>query len=161
MPDLDNRSMSEPRDIGRAIGDGNADWFATLGADGHDSATEPGNPNIVYAETSFSPSDFRRHGLVPQDIAMAIRAGLDRVDGVKVSLIVDLVRDRAPEGAAQTLAAIEQAVADGCLQTRGGAVDRRRDLVQAALQHRQQRRGFRQFAVAGADPAPHVEGADD
>jgi adenosine deaminase len=38
---------------------------------------------------------------------MAIRAGLDRVDGVEVPLIVDLVRDRGPEGAAQTLAAIK------------------------------------------------------
>lgn len=29
----------------------NADWYVTLGADGHQSATEPGNPNIMYAET--------------------------------------------------------------------------------------------------------------
>lgn len=29
----------------------NSDWYVTLGADGHQSATEPGNPNIMYAET--------------------------------------------------------------------------------------------------------------
>ncbi len=29
----------------------NADWFNILGADGHQTATEPGNPGIVYAET--------------------------------------------------------------------------------------------------------------
>jgi DEAD/DEAH box helicase domain-containing protein len=26
--------LSEPQDIGRAVGDGNADWFATVGANG-------------------------------------------------------------------------------------------------------------------------------
>ncbi len=29
----------------------NADWFKTLGADGHESATEPGNPDLIYAST--------------------------------------------------------------------------------------------------------------
>jgi DEAD/DEAH box helicase domain-containing protein len=28
------RMLSEPQDIGRAVGDGNADWFATVGTDG-------------------------------------------------------------------------------------------------------------------------------
>ena len=28
------RMLSEPRDIGRAVGDGNAEWFATVGANG-------------------------------------------------------------------------------------------------------------------------------
>ena len=27
----------------------NSDWFIVLGGDGHQPATEPGNPNIVYA----------------------------------------------------------------------------------------------------------------
>ena len=26
----------------------NSDWFIILGGDGHQLATEPGNPNIVY-----------------------------------------------------------------------------------------------------------------
>ncbi len=64
--------------------------------------------NIVYVEAFFSPSDFRDHGLDPQGIATAIRAGLDRVDGVEVALIVDLVRDRGPEGSARTLASIKE-----------------------------------------------------
>jgi len=67
--------------------------------------------NIVYVESFFSPSDFRNHGLDPQGIALAIRTGLDRVDGVRVPLIVDLVRDRGPEGTARTFAAIQE-VAD-------------------------------------------------
>jgi adenosine deaminase len=64
--------------------------------------------NIVYAETFFSPSDFRHHNLDPQKLAIAIRAGLDRVPEVEIPLIVDLVRDRGPEGTARTLAAITE-----------------------------------------------------
>lgn len=67
--------------------------------------------NIVYAESFFSPSDFRHHHLDPQELAVAIRAGLDRVPEVEVPLIVDLVRDRGPAGTARTLAAITE-VAD-------------------------------------------------
>jgi photosystem II stability/assembly factor-like uncharacterized protein len=45
----DNGSNGGPS---RTENDGirNRDFFKTLGADGHDSATEPGNPNIVYGE---------------------------------------------------------------------------------------------------------------
>ncbi len=67
--------------------------------------------NIVYVEAFFSPSDFRHHDLDPRRIALAIRTGLDRVDGVEVPLIVDLVRDRGPEGTARTFASIKD-VAD-------------------------------------------------
>lgn len=64
--------------------------------------------NILYAESFFSPSDFRAHQLDPQRLALAIRAGLDRVPEVEVPLIVDLVRDRGPEGTARTLAAVTE-----------------------------------------------------
>ena len=64
--------------------------------------------NIVYAESFFSPSDFRRQGLRPQELALAIRAGLDRVPEIEVPLIVDLVRDRGSDGTARTLAAITE-----------------------------------------------------
>jgi adenosine deaminase len=64
--------------------------------------------NIVYAEAFFSPSDFRDHGLDPGGLAKAIRTGLDRVPGVEVALIVDLVRDRGPASAATTFAAISE-----------------------------------------------------
>ena len=47
----DNGSNGGPSRTTFDTGIRNADWSATLGADGHDSATEPGNPNIVYAET--------------------------------------------------------------------------------------------------------------
>jgi adenosine deaminase len=68
--------------------------------------------NIFYAETFFSPSDFRHHRLDPRELALAIRSGLDRVRDVEVALIVDLVRDRGPSGTAETLAAIREVSAE-------------------------------------------------
>lgn len=47
----DNGSHGGPSRTPNRHGIRNADWFKTLGADGHQSATEPGNPNITYAET--------------------------------------------------------------------------------------------------------------
>jgi len=47
----DNGSHGGPSRTDAGDGIRNADWFKILGADGHQPATEPGNPNIVYAET--------------------------------------------------------------------------------------------------------------
>ena len=47
----DNGSHGGPSRTDAEHGISNQDWFKTLGADGHQSATEPGNPNIMYAET--------------------------------------------------------------------------------------------------------------
>ncbi len=47
----DNGSHGGPSRTDTYHGIRNADWYKTLGADGHQSATEPGNPNITYAET--------------------------------------------------------------------------------------------------------------
>jgi len=47
----DNGSLGGPSRTTSSAGITNADWYKTLFADGHDSATEPGNPNIIYAET--------------------------------------------------------------------------------------------------------------
>ncbi|MEL6672010.1 MAG: glycosyl hydrolase [Bacteroidota bacterium] len=47
----DNGSHGGPSRTDNVHGIRNADWYKTLGADGHQSATEPGNPNIMYAET--------------------------------------------------------------------------------------------------------------
>ncbi len=62
--------------------------------------------NIVYAEASFSPTDFARHGLTPQELGLAIRRGLDQVDGTQVTLNCDLVRDVGPSRAERTLTAV-------------------------------------------------------
>jgi len=47
----DNGSHGGPSRTDNVHGIRNADWYKTLGADGHQSATEPGNINIMYAET--------------------------------------------------------------------------------------------------------------
>lgn len=46
----DNGSQMGPSRTANRDGIRNADWHKTLGADGYDTATEPGNPNIFYAE---------------------------------------------------------------------------------------------------------------
>jgi photosystem II stability/assembly factor-like uncharacterized protein len=46
----DNNSLGGPSRTDSRHGISNADWFVTLGGDGHQSAIEPGNPNIFYAE---------------------------------------------------------------------------------------------------------------
>ncbi len=47
----DNGSHGGPSRTDTEHGIRHADWIKTLGADGHQSATEPGNPKITYAET--------------------------------------------------------------------------------------------------------------
>ncbi|WOE74695.1 VPS10 domain-containing protein [Alterisphingorhabdus coralli] len=46
----DNNSQGGPSRTDNRHGIRNDDWFITLFADGHQSATEPGNPDIMYAE---------------------------------------------------------------------------------------------------------------
>ncbi|QKX06752.1 glycosyl hydrolase [Aquimarina sp. TRL1] len=46
----DNGSHGGPSQTTAYSGISNSDWWKTLGADGHQSATEPGNPNITYGE---------------------------------------------------------------------------------------------------------------
>lgn len=71
--------------------------------------------NVLYAEAFFSPADFSRHGLVTQEIAAAIRGGLDRVPEVEVALIADLVRDHGADRAAVTLGEAEEARGEGII----------------------------------------------
>ncbi|MDJ0642674.1 MAG: glycosyl hydrolase [Erythrobacter sp.] len=46
----DNNSQGGPSRTDNRHGIRNDDWFITLFADGHQSATEPGNPNVMYAQ---------------------------------------------------------------------------------------------------------------
>ncbi len=46
----DNNSQGGPSRTDNRHGIRNSDWFITLFADGHQSATEPGNPDIMYAQ---------------------------------------------------------------------------------------------------------------
>jgi adenosine deaminase len=64
--------------------------------------------NILYAEAHYSPSDFFEQGLDIREITRAVRSGLDRVKGIEVALIADLIRDLGPESAARTLQAVKE-----------------------------------------------------
>ncbi|MCB0747923.1 MAG: glycosyl hydrolase, partial [Ignavibacteriae bacterium] len=46
----DNSTQGGPSRTDNVHGIRNSDWFLTLFADGHQPATEPGNPNIIYSE---------------------------------------------------------------------------------------------------------------
>ncbi|MEO0576086.1 MAG: glycosyl hydrolase [Pseudomonadota bacterium] len=46
----DNNSQGGPSRTDNRHGIRNSDWFITLFADGHQSAIEPGNPNIMYSQ---------------------------------------------------------------------------------------------------------------
>jgi len=46
----DNNTQTGPSRTVRSAGITNSDWEVILGGDGHQPATEPGNPNIVYAQ---------------------------------------------------------------------------------------------------------------
>jgi adenosine deaminase len=70
----------------------------------HDLARQ----NIRYVEAFFSPADFFRHGLRTQELAVAIRRGLERAPEIEVALVADLVRDFGPELAATTLAEVNE-----------------------------------------------------
>jgi len=112
--------------------------------------------NIVYAEASFSPTDFARHGLTPQQLALAIRTGLDRVPEVKVTLICDLVRDTGPERAMETLEAVIELADDAGVGgiTIGGSEHRFPPEPFAAVYRRAAAAGLRRTAHAGEAAGP-------
>ncbi len=47
----DNSTQGGPSRTDNVHGIRNADWYLTLGGDGHQPATEPGNPDIIYSES--------------------------------------------------------------------------------------------------------------
>jgi len=59
-------------------------------------AQDLASQSVRYVEAFYSPSDFATHGLSAQEITLSIRRGLDRVAGVEVALVADLVRNRGP-----------------------------------------------------------------
>lgn len=55
----DNNTQGGPSRTDNVHGIRNSDWFVVLGGDGHQPATEPGNPNIVYAQ--WQQGNLSRH----------------------------------------------------------------------------------------------------
>jgi adenosine deaminase len=120
--------------------------------------------NVVYAEASFSPTDFERHGLKPQQIAAAIRTGLNRAKGTSVVLNCDLVRDTGPERAAATLAAVIEVANDADVRgiTIGGSEQLYPPEMFADVYRHAAESGLRLTAHAGEAAGPDsVRGALD
>ena len=55
----DNSTQGGPSRTMKELGIDNGDWYLTMGADGHQPATEPGNPNIMYSQ--MQQGGLRRH----------------------------------------------------------------------------------------------------
>ena len=55
----DNNTQGSPSRTDNIHGIRNSDWFVVLGGDGHQPATEPGNPNIIYAQ--WQQGNLNRH----------------------------------------------------------------------------------------------------
>ena len=56
-------------------------------------ARDLASQNVRYVEAFYSPGDFARHGIELQPLTLAIRKGLDRVGGIRVRLVADMIRD--------------------------------------------------------------------
>jgi len=112
--------------------------------------------NIVYAEASFSPTDFERHGLTPQQLGNAIRRGLDRVAGTQVVLNVDLVRDSGPQRGSATLEAVLEIAVEADVRgiTIGGSEQDHPPEQFAAVYRRAADAGMRLTAHAGEAAGP-------
>lgn len=84
------------------------DWTFVAGAVARSLAQQ----HIIYAEASISPTDFRQHGLSVAEIATAVRRGLGAVEGTRVNLLVDLVRDTGPARCMRTLEQVIEVAPD-------------------------------------------------
>ena len=71
--------------------------------------------NIRYVEAYFSPGDFARVGLTPQELAVAIRTGLSRVPEIEIALVPNLIRDFGPSLGARCLEAVHEVMDQGIL----------------------------------------------
>tara|TARA_Y100001978_G_C23698597_1_gene439256 strand:+ start:350 stop:3616 length:3267 start_codon:yes stop_codon:yes gene_type:complete len=58
----DNNTQGGPSRTDNLHGIRNSDWFVVLGGDGHQPATEPGNPNIVYSQ--WQRGNLNRHNRI-------------------------------------------------------------------------------------------------
>jgi adenosine deaminase len=116
---------------------------------------------ILYVEAFYSPSDFARYSLGVGELTTALRRGLDRVDGITVNLVADMVRDRGPERALRTLAAVAEVRDLGVIGIGlGGSEHRFPPEPFAPVYERGRQLGFRTTAHAGeAAGAASVRGA--
>lgn len=116
-------------------------------------ATDLRRQGHVYVEAFVSPTD---SPLDPAEMLVAVREGLDRVPGIEVALIPDLVRDTGPAHAMRTLHAVlavrEEAAVVGI--TIGGSEQHHPPADFADVFHRARDEGLRLTAHAGEAAGP-------
>lgn len=111
--------------------------------------------NVLYAEVFYSPPDFAQHGLTTGDITQAVRTGLDRVSGVRINLVADLVRDYGAEKAARTLDEVAEVKDLGVIGVGiGGSEAKYPPGLFATTFERARHLGFRTSAHAGEAAGP-------
>lgn len=107
----------------------------------------------VYVEAYVSPTD---SPLDPAELLVAVREGLDRVAGIDIALVPDLVRDTGPVVAMRTLESVlevrEEAGVVGI--TIGGSEQHHPPAVFAAVFGRAREAGLRLTAHAGEAAGP-------
>ena len=110
---------------------------------------------VLYVEAFCSPPDFAARGLPVGGIVEAIRRGLDRVPGIEVSLVADLVRDSGPERAGRTLDELAEVAGCGVIGIGiGGSEHAFPPAPFAAVFERARGLGFRTSAHAGEAAGP-------
>ena len=111
--------------------------------------------NVRFVEAFCSPPDFEPRGLPIGDVVAAIRAGLDRVAGLRAGLIVDVVRDFGPARAERTLDAVRELGGLGVIGIGlGGSEHVCPPAPFAAVFERARTLGFRTTAHAGEAAGP-------
>jgi adenosine deaminase len=111
--------------------------------------------NVRYAEVFYSPVDVARHGLEPQRLTEAIRAGLAKNTDVEVVLVADLVREDGPQQGAITLAKVYEVRNFGVIGIGiGGSEHRFPPEPFAPVYERARRMGFHTSAHAGEGAGP-------
>jgi len=126
---------------------------------GHDLFSQ----NVRYAELFYSPPDFADRGLSVGGITEAVRAGFDRVKGIELRLIADLVRDFGAAAAARTLESVADVRDRGVIGIGlGGSEHKFPPELFAAVFERARALGLKTTAHAGeAMGAPSVRAAID
>jgi adenosine deaminase len=119
--------------------------------------------NVLYAEPFYSPPDFAKRGLAVAGITEAVRRGFDRVEGIELRLVADLVRDFGPVRAARTLEEIAEVRSLGVIGIGiGGSEHEFPPEPFVEVFERARQLGFRTSAHAGEAAGPEsVRGAVD